>query len=759
MSSVIDNLQSFSLLDLFRIEAENQAATLDKGLLRLEQHPTDAALIEPLMRAAHSIKGAARIVDLPDIVRLAHVMEDCLVEAQNARLILTADHLDLLFKCTDLIRQLGQLSGPEIAVWIDEQQSSILELATALGAARVPGKESTAEKSLIEQKSSPSPELDKPYSPADPGALCSTPTHSASVNDRVLRLSAERLDQLMGLAGEILVGNHQIKSLSDALLGIKREQVALAQRLDRVQDNLGAATQGTASHYLREARQLLAAIHERLTQQLVNLDQYERASGNLSQRLYRSVISSRMRPFADLGNSLQRTVRDLARTLDKPVRLEIKGPDTQVDRDILERLGAPLNHLLRNAIDHGIEPLETRRTLNKPEEGLIHIEARHQGGMLQIVIGDDGRGIDTEALRGRIVAQGLASTDMAAVMSETELFDFLFLPNFSLAPRVTEISGRGVGLDAVLTAVQELRGMVKVHSEAGRGAQFQLSLPLTLSVLKGLLVEIGAEPYVLPLSRIDRVLEISREDLKSLEGRNFFTLDGQHIGLIAAHQVLELDPPELRPTLQVVVLSDRLNRIGIVVDAFKGEGQFVVQALDPRLGKIRDIESATVLDDGSPALIIDVDDLVRSMDKLINSGRLGRMTMGKPSESGARVRTILVVDDSFTVREVERKLLEGQGYRVELAVDGMDGWNAVRLGNYDLVITDVDMPRMNGIELVSLIKNDPLRKDMPVMIVSYKDREEDQLRGLEAGADYYLTKGSFHDETLLEAVRDLIGEP
>jgi len=286
-----------------------------------------------------------------------------------------------------------------------------------------------------------------------------------------------------------------------------------------------------------------------------------------------------------------------------------------------------------------------------------------------------------------------------------------------------------------------------------------LQLPLTLSVIHSLMVDIAGEPYAFPLAHIYRTLKLPRHAIEIMEGRQYFTLGNQHIGLIAGNQVLSLDgaPPEDEEVC-IVVLGERLDRYGLVVDRFCGERSLVVQTLDPRLGKVKDVNSSAILENGDPCLIIDVDDLLRSINILIAGGRLDKIRRDSEAPKKRIAKRILVVDDSITVREVERNMLVNRGYDVEVAVDGMDGWNAVRTGEYDLVISDVDMPRMNGFEFVGMIKKDARLKALPVMIVSYKDREEDRRRGLEVGADYYLTKGSFHDETLLDAVADLIGQ-
>jgi len=464
-----------------------------------------------------------------------------------------------------------------------------------------------------------------------------------------------------------------------------------------------------------------------------------------------------MRPFADGVRRYSRIVRDLGRSLGKRVKLEIVGASTQVDRDILEKLDAPLGHLLRNAVDHGIEAPEERQAAGKPAEGTVRLEARHSAGRLEILVSDDGRGIDLDRVRQAVVVRKLSNAETAARLTEAELLDFLFLPGFTLKDQVTEISGRGVGLDVVQNMVKAVRGGVRASSSPDGGAQFQLEVPLSLSVVRALLVEIGSEPYAFPLAGLVRALKLGAEQVEHLEGRQHFAFEGRQVGLASAHQILDGGAPKsVDGGLSVVVVGDQHERYGLVVDRFLGERELVVQPLDARLGKIKDIATAALMD-GAPVLVLDVDDMLRSVEKLTASGRLSTVEQA-PADGAERGRKrILVVDDSLTVRELERKLLDRHGYEVEVAVDGMDGWNAVRAGHFDLVVTDIDMPRMDGIELVRLIRKDPNLRSGPVIIVSYKDREEDRQRGLDAGADYYLTKSSFHDETLVQAVADLIG--
>jgi two-component system sensor histidine kinase and response regulator WspE len=365
-----------------------------------------------------------------------------------------------------------------------------------------------------------------------------------------------------------------------------------------------------------------------------------------------------------------------------------------------------------------------------------------------------------DRLRAAVVARNFTTREAAAALSDAELLEFLFLPGFSMKETITDVSGRGVGLDAVQDMVKQVRGTIRVTSQRGIGMRFLLQLPVTLSVVRTLLAEVAGEPYAFPLSSIVRALKLPKDKIAALEGREHFELEGRHIGLVAARQVLGAQAPApAADEVPVIVMGDHTHTYGLIVDRFLGERELVVQRLDPLLGKIKDVAAGALMEDGSPVLIVDAEDMIRSMEKLVVAGRLDTVSRGPAGAQERKRKRVLVVDDSLTVRELERKLIGNHGYDVDVAVDGMDGWNAVRTGHFDLVISDIDMPRMDGIELVTLINKDPTLKSTPVMIVSYKDRNEDRERGLNAGAAHYLTKGSFHDATLVQAVIDLIGEP
>lgn len=743
---------SLSLRDLFRIEAEEQTKALTDALLALEKDPCQGDRLECCMRAAHSLKGAARIVGLHPAVTVAHAMEDLFVLAQSGEVRLAPAQIDLLLSGVDLLSSLAAAPEPEDGFDADIWQVDADRFAAGLTAA--PGADEVAPVgSEVPVPATPVPMVE----PALPAAL---PERPGENGDRALRVSAENLNRLLDMAGESLIETRRLAPLEHSLLRLKRMQHQAAGALDALQAALPMELlDERALTALEEARRRLLDCRRQLAGGMDELEASNHRTTNLAHRLYNQALMVRMRPFADGMGAFPRMVRDLARELGKQVRFEILGDRTQVDRDILEKLDAPLGHLLRNALDHGMEGPEERRAAGKPAEGTIRVEASHHAGALQIIVADDGRGIDPETIRRAIVARALATGETAARLSENELLEFLFLPGFTMKSDVTEISGRGVGLDIVQEMIRQVRGRVRIHSRPGEGTRFRLELPLTLSVVRALLVEIGAEPYAFPFAHIAGAMKIPADQVRTVEGRQHILVNGEAVGLVAAHQVLGCAAPEASPDeLCVVLLGAAGHMFALAVDRFVGGRELVVQPLDSRLGKIKDISAASLTEDGAPLLIVDVEDMLRSLEKLAATDRLAPIRREAGVEAGLRRKRVLVVDDSFTVRELQRKLLDHHGYDVEVAVDGMDGWNALRGGGFDLVVSDIDMPRMDGIELVRRIRHDPVLKAMPVMILSYKDREEDRQRGLEVGADYYLTKGSFQNDALIDAVIDLIGE-
>jgi len=875
------NLENFSMLDLFRSEVETHTAAMSRALLALENDSGNMIHIEELMRAAHSIKGGARIVELGSAVRLAHTLEDCFVAVRKKGIRLSAEHTDILLQSADMLLKLAETGEESLSGRVNELIAAITsillpeekaqEQALAVpesslilqkngqsfshpeketdpekpvsGIGEKPGQskyqisrpdlpensqspvikelpktesvpakaaESPAVRESLKFQSAEKPEpvfaetakypahspdscaahgfaespaqetADVPHTDTSPmyaakshadnthpetADVPHTDTSPASLKitgqERTVRVTASKIERLMGLAGEVVVAARWLPPFTASLLMLKRSQRDISLILDEMLKELNPRKDMEHAQSLcLQLREKIKTGSLQLAERINDIDMFTNVSAAIADRLYHEVIGVRMCPFSEGTQKYPRTVRDLARKLGKKVRLEILGESTEVDRDILEKLDAPISHLLCNAVAHGIEEPEKRIAAGKPETGTIRIEATHRAGMLMIIVSDDGAGIDPEELRAEIIDMGKARSDIARHLSVPELMDFLFLPGFSTAKSVTEIAGRGVGLDVVHSTVHEVGGVIRVSSIPGKGLSFHMELPLTLSVIRTFLVEIAGESYAFPLARIDRCIRVERSDMQVVEDRQYFRFDDNNIALVDIREVLEIPASDVkRETVNVVVVSDRSHAYGMVVDRFLGECDLVVRPLDLRLGKIPDISAAAVMMDGSPVLIFDVEDMVHSIGGLLSGkSRLSRVDSGTEAEDRPDPKRILVVEDSFIVREKERKILETKGYEVDVAVDGQDGWNCLRTATYDMVVTDIDMPRMNGFQLIRNIRQHTELASLPVVVVSYKASDDDRLQGLKAGANYYLTKTDFDDNSLTDAVIALIGE-
>lgn len=717
-----DDLSNFSMEELFRAEADGQCQTLTKDLLALEKSSSPAPLLESLMRAAHSLKGAARIIGQDDAVVVAHAMEEIFVAAQKAQTPPVPAVVDILLGGVDLLRQ---LSGLE------------------------PGKP-TAKTVAQFKEACENPPTEQIQVKAAPKVSPTGEQAAPIAERRNVRLDSERLDNLLGLAGQATVASQPNAAEFAPLQSALRKLQSLLTEASREQ------TETRRTNLLNQAATLTSHAHALLVETSEAHDRRSRHIALLNQRIYNETLACRMRPFGDITPGLRRLARDLGRELGKEVEVEILGEETEVDRDLLDRLDGPLSHLIRNALDHGIESPEIRLARGKSAAGKLSLRARHQAGWLVVALSDDGAGLDENAIRAAIVRRGYASAENTALMSESEVYEFLLLPGFSLREDVTEISGRGVGLDAVRAMAYGAGGSLRLQKLPGGGILCEIILPVSLSLVRALLVGIGEDVFALPLGRVDRVLQIRPEEIQAAAGRQHFYLDGERIELLSAARVLEL-AGSAEAACAVVILQGPEGRLALAFDRFAGLKELSVQRLDPQLGRVQSVSATALLDDGTPVVLLDANDAAIAAAHF-SAGARYQPLEGTSAANEQPTRRILVAEDSLTVRELERKLLANQGYIVDTAVDGADAWHALRAGTYDLLVTDIDMPRLDGIELCRLTRADARLRDLPIIVVSYKDRPEDRNRGLEAGADFYLPKSSYQDESLLDAVRELIGE-
>jgi len=748
-----ERLAELSMVELFRMEVEQQASVVTESLMLLEQQGMNDAQLTAVMRAAHSIKGAARLVDCQEAVDVAHALEEWISQLRSNGADLQTDGVDYLLEAIDTIEEIAR----------EKEEGKRLPEATAKQAERVI-------ELLNETQPGAGTSLDATVSPElqewerrrrDRRQDNRRAEHtSEGSSENTLRIAAERFDLLMSLAGEATASVRWLQPYAVAMRRLKRQQRELLFDLEALRDGMRAMPAGEGLRQrLEEAYQRAIGGRDVLEQKVSELEVFDAKLEALASRLHAEVMASRMRPFRDGVRGLPRIVRRIAHSLGKEVHLEISGLDTLLDREILQRLEAPLGHLLNNAVDHAIETPAEREWAGKPAEGTIWVEAGLQRGMVQIRVRDDGRGIDRERVIAKLVQRNILDRGTASSLPDNELYEFILLPGFSTRDEVSNLSGRGVGLDAVAELVRTVGGQLHIESTSGKGSCFTLNLPATRAVIKALLVEIAGEPYAFPLSRIDRILKIDLAESKAPDGVAYVELGEETITLLPASQVLELNIQ--RPLTGVVpglLVREHGQAYAVLVNRLLGEKELITRAVPSQLGRVRDVSGVSILDNGEPVLILDADELLLSGKALITK-RDPSLFQVAEAPPGPRRKRILVIDDSLTVRELEKKLLLADGFDVAVAADGWAGWQALRREPFDLVITDVDMPRLDGLQLVRMLKQDSALRRMPVIMVSYMDRPQDRDRALDAGADRFVAKSSFHDEALRREVRQMLGEP
>jgi two-component system chemotaxis sensor kinase CheA len=698
--------------------------------------------LEELFRNVHSLKGAARAVSLQPIEELAHGMEDVFGAAKRGTARLTPTLFDLLYQGHDLIGKV--MAGVDSGQGIDpamDLSGYLVQLAAAWRGQPI-------EPPLIEEvqvREAPEPRRE----PVLPWV------------SETIRVSTTRLDELMAQSGELLVARlravrqaEQADELYASMVHWRREWQRMRGSLKMAAGGNGKGTADWAGFlerneaYLQELSARLGAFSRRLRE----------AAGQLTmvaEELQEGVKRTRMLPLATLLPALRRVVRDLAREKGVEVALDVEGAETEMDKHVLEQLQDPLMHMLRNAIDHGIEPPERREELGKPRTGRIELRATRQGSAILVEVKDNGRGVDVEAVREAAVKRGILSAEVVAEMARQEALELIFAPDLSTSPIITEVSGRGVGLDVVRKNVEGLQGQVEVWTESDAGTTFRLTLPLTLVSTRCLLLRAQDQVYAVSLGAVERLVGVEREEVGLTEGRQAIIFDGRPLPLARLADLLRMTgggawgEGEQRPA---VILAAGGQRVAFLVDELLGEEEVVVKGLGPQLRRVPNVAGATVLGTGDVVLILNVADLIKSA-QMSTAGEL--LEREAPVEEKRRP-VILVVDDSITTRTLEKNILTTAGYEVRLATDGEEGLARLMEGGCDLIVADVDMPRMDGFELTSRVRGDERYQDMPVILVTSLDTPAHKARGIEVGADAYIVKGTFDQDNLLQTIRQLI---
>jgi two-component system chemotaxis sensor kinase CheA len=739
----------------FRIEAQEHLKTISQGLIDLEQggggKEKERETLETVFREAHSLKGAARAINRGDIESLCQAVESLFSALKRNEVETSPALFDLLNESGKRLEAL--ISTSEGAKRGDEGSGRVPEMVQLIERA-------AKGESLVSANGTPEASAKQ----IGPGALDSSkkiPPQPPPVSDEggipdTVRISTAKLVKILLGAEELISAKlfagqrvEELKSIGSELQVWNRE---------RARHPVGhPPVSGKAEAPFDRDRERIRVLGGKIQNLIAFSENEERLLGTVVDNLLDDMKKTLMLPFSSLLDLFPKMVRDISRDQGKEVHLTVKGGTIEADRRILEEIKAPLIHLIRNGIDHGIELPAIRKQKGKPERGTIALTiVLKEGNKVELLIEDDGAGIEVEKVKRSAVKQGILSEDEAGPLSEPEALALIFQSGFSTSPILTDISGRGLGLAIVKEKVEKLGGTADVTTSPDKGSAFRLRLPLTLATFRGVLIGAGGERFVLPSHHIERVVRITREEIRTVENRETIAYNGRPLALIPLNDLLEMPKKEKdgpgEPILAVIAGSGE-RRSAFTVDAIYNEQEVLVKNLGKQLSRVRNISGATVLGDGKVAPILNVPDLLKSAQKT------GKLSVAPPvTGEGSTLpdRTILTADDSITSRTLLKNILESAGYRVIAAVDGMEALTFLKTESVDLVVSDVEMPRMNGFELTSRIREDKKLADLPVVLVTALDSRTDRERGIEAGANAYIVKSTFDQSNLLEVIGRLL---
>ena len=781
-------IEDEELRTLYRDASKDHLEKLEAGFLHLEKHPDDLAKLKELLRATHSLKGDSRMLGVKDAETLTHQLEDLLSSVENGSRQVTPALCDCLYQGLDAVRKIAHeavtgepsnvsvfhvlaqlMNGGEAAepvsnpAELDEPQILMDSIGTADGIEPVLTLSAEAPEQPLPGPAVPNiAALEKAISEPTPG--------DEEFNDAyhidTVRVASPKLDTLMTQAGELAVtkrritrrmddidkvllfweswmrdslvnnlipGNGKSQSASDAIFALQAFQQLTAERLDL----LGDLLKQLRTHAYEDSARL----------------------ETLSNSLESGILKLRQLPLSSLFSLFPRMVRDLAKHQDKPINLVIEGGDTQADKRILEEMKAPLTHLIRNAIDHGIEAPSERMAMAKDPTATIWLKAYQRGSHIEIEVVDDGRGLSLESIKRTAVRRGLHTEAELTKMSTEQIQNLIFEPGFSTRTAVTEISGRGVGLDVVRVNIERLKGSVQVHSTPGKGCTFRFTLNTSLARASALVVEVNQTAYAIPVEFVEVMMRVEPQDIFTLEGNRTITYQDSPLSVAWLTNLLDLPvsvatTPQLNVAKQViscVVLKVGTQRLGVFVDDLIDQQEIVLKPHSKLLKRVRNIAGATILGTGEVCMVLSPQDLIKSVE-----GKKSE-TVITAWEPTTRQPRILLVEDSIPIRTQMRRILEREGYRVTTAVDGLDGFNKLQEQElFDAVISDVEMPNLDGLGLTARIRQETQYKNLPIVLVTTLAKDKDKQRGADAGANAYITKGDFDQSLLLSTLRSLI---
>jgi len=743
-------------LQTFVTEARERLDLFERGVMSLESDPSAPETIKELLREAHTIKGSARMVGQERIDELAHRTENVLVALRDHAHIADRRVVDGLLAATDGMRALIAEAAGEQAVGTCDLPALCQRLDHLFEGGDEPQPAPRATVTRIRQ---PEPRPAPAARRAEPVPV----EADRRALQRTVRVSMGKLEQLANLTLDLSINREQEEGMAaklyDLLVELRRCQRGLGYLLGRMavharQLNMHDGALAQEASELRQEVEVLSNDLDRVVHTgstlWHNRNALRRRDTLLAEELQSLVGELQLVPISTIFDTLPRALRDLAQEYGREVQLQVEGADTQLDKKIAEEIGEPLLHLVRNAVGHGIEAPEVRLRAGKPRRGTVRLSARAVGDRIQIAVADDGAGIDPAAVRARAIERGLVSAEEAAALPDDKACNLIFAPGLSTARTITDVSGRGVGMDIVDATARRLNGSVTIANRPGQGATFTIDLPLSIAVMEVVLVRVARSLFALPTSFIHQVTRIARGQLEQAQGGPVVRLESGTVRVaeLAAATGLACKGWNGVPRPLVVVGAGG-DQLGFLVDEVIGENRVVVKSLASCPLRLHLVMAATVGPLGEVVPILDVAGLIES------AGAPAAEVTARP-EHQERVPAILVVDDSVVTNDLVRNLLETAGYRVSVAYNGLEALGLLGKRKFDLVVTDIEMPRLDGFGLLERMRADPATREVPVIIVTSRHAPADQQRGLELGAQAYILKDSFSQATLLETVGALV---
>ncbi|CAG1064812.1 two-component system, chemotaxis family, sensor kinase CheA [uncultured bacterium] len=746
------------LLATFKAEAMEHVVTMGACLTELERMPpieVQMEVVETIFREAHSLKGAARAVNLAEVESVCQALESIFAQWKVRRVNQSRELFDTLYLAVDTVRSAISAGPEEHGVPAEQLSSLVAELERlSAGGSPVASFDAKFDPRTIEEPREPGPAMTAEAPPAAPTSAAVDEAPSSPVRERLrdpsgtVRIPAERLGSLLAEAEEMLpfkseasIQSERISELLAMAEGLRAE-LAGAGRLSAppgLKELLVKAQK--RAHSLEASARALSKSARRHSWEL----------GRMIDGLLEDTKKTMLLPFSSVMEAFPMLVRDISRKRGKEAELVSTGESLEIDRRILEEIKDPLIHLVRNCVDHGIERPSEREAAGKPRKGRITVSAAHaDGNTAEIKVVDDGSGIDVGRVKAAAVKNDIISPEAASSIGPEEALSLIFFSGLSTSPIITEISGRGLGLAIVREKVEGLGGSVTVSSSKA-GTSFSMLLPLTVATFRGILVGAGNQSFIVPTSGVERTLRVRKDQLGMAENRETVTIGGEPYSFVWLAPVLGLPARvEAGGSIQVLVLSAGGKKIVFGVDEVFGEEDVLVKGLGPQLRKVRNISGAAVLGTGKPVPILNVPDLLRSA---VKSGG-GAVIAAQPPRA-AKKRSVLVAEDSITSRMLLKNILETAGYDVMTAIDGVEAWTLMKTEKFDILVSDVEMPRMSGFELTSRVRADRELSELPVVLVTALETREDRERGIEAGANAYMIKSSFNQNNLIEIIKRL----